>query len=126
MIIQQTEEVKDGRKTLTQRIEQDGETAVLNNAGVIVAVKDKNGRMKWRVGGRYAIVPKRGQHGIGFIRITEITRVSVQNMTEKDALDEGVANVAEYRELWGRINRKKGRRWADNPTVWRIRFEVSA
>lgn len=132
MIFQQIAAIQAGRKTMTQRVEQEGETAIPalipdydTGERAIEAVKDKNGRLKWRVGCVYATVPKRGQHGVGFIRIVSIERVSVQDMTEQDALDEGVGSLAEYRELWGRINKKKGRRWIDNPTVWRIRFEVA-
>lgn len=41
-----------------------------------------------------------------------------------DAIAEGVANVAEYRDLWESINGPCS--WNDNPNVWVIKFEVLA
>jgi hypothetical protein len=123
MIFKQIEEIKSGRKTMTQRIVGEGETAELNEAGEIIAVKDRHGRHKWRIGQLYAVVPKRGQSGIGRIRLLSIVQVSVRNMTAYDAWHEGVDSVEEYRALWNRINYRKGRRWEDNPRVWRLRFE---
>jgi hypothetical protein len=124
MIFKQIDEIKSGRKSMTQRVIKDGETSVIDETGVIVAVKDRHGRDKWRVGRTYAMVPKRGAHGVGFIRLLKIERVSVRNMDQYDAWREGVSSVAEYAALWDRINRRKGTRWADNPMVWRLHFEV--
>jgi hypothetical protein len=59
------------------------------------------------------------------IRITGIRREALQSITEADALAEGVDSVEAYRALWDRINgNTKGARWADNPPVWVITFEV--
>lgn len=77
----------------------------------------------------------------------EITRVwpsRLQDMTEEEAIAEGieytgdqiqdgkkvcgsVSVVGTYAALWDRINgAKPGRRWADNPWVWRIQFKKAA
>lgn len=59
------------------------------------------------------------------IRITAIRPDYLQLISEADAIAEGVASVAEYRDLWERINGKTpGARWADNPGVWVLTFEM--
>lgn len=64
----------------------------------------------------------------------EITRVRVerlQDISEEDALSEGVTTCDgvwsgstrnAYRELWNSINAKRGLPWATNPWVWVIDF----
>jgi hypothetical protein len=51
--------------------------------------------------------------------ITDITAQRLHDMTEADAVSEGVGSLAEYKELWDSINGKKYP-WAMNPWVWRI------
>lgn len=59
------------------------------------------------------------------IRITAIRQERLQDITESDARAEGVNSVAEYSALWDSINGKtKGARWADNPRVWVLEFEL--
>ena len=87
------------------------------------------------------------------IRITEIRREKLMNISEDDASDEGVicpgcggtgwmlgpaSNpwsgpsehpcdcnlVKEYAKVWDRINKRKGTRWQDNPLVWALTFEL--
>lgn len=149
------------------------------------------GRVKWRVGGTYAVQPGRGlptarvkdgrvwmyaprfalAGGPSFdfpleewhkrtadwqplrIRITNIRREHLQDISNDDAYEEGVIcpgcgntgwmllrpnnpwsgpsehpcdcnPVKEYAKVWGRINTRKGTRWADNPLVWVLTFEV--
>jgi hypothetical protein len=59
------------------------------------------------------------------IRITAIRPQTLQDITEAEARAEGVASVAAYRDLWESINgRTPGARWADNPAVWVLTFEL--
>jgi hypothetical protein len=59
------------------------------------------------------------------IRITAIRPQTLQDITEADARAEGVESVAAYRDLWESINgRTPGARWADNPAVWVLTFEL--
>lgn len=59
------------------------------------------------------------------IKIAAYWQTPLQQMTELEALDEGVASVDAYSRLWNSINKAKGVRWEDNPQVWRIRFSVT-
>lgn len=60
------------------------------------------------------------------LRITEIRVQRVQEISEEDALAEGVeGGQIEFFTLWHQINAKPGRTWADNPWVWAINFEVA-
>lgn len=59
------------------------------------------------------------------IRLTAIRCEHLHDITEEDAIEEGVASVEEYKALWESINgRTKGARWADNPKVWVLEFEL--
>lgn len=104
---------------------------------------------KWRVGQSYAIQPGRGKGGIYArlamsgkhewqttqpdgnggaqwkpmrIRVTDIRRERLQDISEADAQAEGVNSIAEYRELWERINGAGS--WETNPEVWVLTFEL--
>ena len=117
-------------------------------------------RTKWQVGRDYAVVSKRGTRGVmwrpdtgkwyvpestedvrdGYVplrvRVTDIRQEPLQNISETDALAEGVdinlgggvrgvlSPVTAYRNLWDSINDRAGVRWHDNPQVWVITFEV--
>jgi hypothetical protein len=154
MIFKQIAEILDGRKTQTRRVVKEGEfpanmygmyidERVLNEHNAKYgSVWDLNSqyrqrdygtcimtptsRVKWQIGRKYSIVPKRGAAGIGqFIRITNIRYEHIQDITEADAIAEGVGSVEEYKSLWESINGKtKGARWADNPPVWVLTFKL--
>lgn len=127
MIFRQVDDILSGRKRKTRRVKKNTETcwrrSLFDNSCLAVAV---NGRIKWQVGKSYAIVPKRGAAGIGRkIRLTAIRCERLHDITEEDAIEEGVASVEEYKALWESINgRTKGARWADNPEVWVLEFEL--
>lgn len=153
MYAKQIREIVERLKTCTQRVVKPGETAVEQD-GQIVAVLTAAGRVKYKVGGVYAVSPTRGWPaavwkeigaGVFIIRpktktdqvhyiacgyqsmkicVKRIERVCVQAMDEAVAVAEGVQSVAAYEALWRTINTRRGDRWEDNPVVWRIWFEL--
>lgn len=67
-----------------------------------------------------------------WLRVTDVRVERVQEISEEDALAEGVAEcfyVGEglarqrFRDLWNRINRRRGFGWDTNPWVWVVNFE---
>ncbi|WP_228530498.1 MULTISPECIES: hypothetical protein [Myxococcaceae] len=47
----------------------------------------------------------------------------LQDVSEADARDEGVADRDAYRALWDSINGERGHVWATNPWVWVVTFD---
>lgn len=107
---------------------------------------------KWQVGRTYTVQPGRGEKSVGRILVTEIRRERVQDISREDAFAEGVGNpdyddeisgaclggiaggcgacancepVWWYSRLWDSIHEKPGTRWADDPEVWVLTFEVA-
>lgn len=64
MIFRQIRQIVDGTKTETRRIVKLGEVLRDNRSAVKIVMPDGNERIKWRVGQDYAVVPKRGYHGV--------------------------------------------------------------
>lgn len=123
MIFQQQNEIRSGRKTMTQRVDDGGYTIERDANGEIMRIF-KNGRLKWEVGRVYAAIPKRGQKRFGHYRIKRLHHRPLHAMTEADAIKEGVNSLEAYQELWARINGKfKSKRWSANPNVFAIEFE---
>jgi hypothetical protein len=129
MIFRQHELVKTGVKTQTRRIVKERHVPTYAN-GNIVAVhfsrKDRGGlRLKWMVGQEYAVQPKRGAKAIGKIRLTRIRFERLQDITDADAICEGVEDKQAYIKLWDEINGKPYKGMAHsrlNPLVWVLDF----
>lgn len=101
----------------------------------------------YQVGKTYAVQPGRGKPANGRIRVVDLREERVQDITEADAVAEGLSEVrgplgkimweyarlggqfesprACYRCLWDSIHGKTLGRWADNPPVGVIVFEVA-
>jgi hypothetical protein len=125
MIFRQIEELKSGRKRKTRRVAKDNEVLIGFMPGArfyrCVAVTNAGGmpvRVKYQVGRTYPVIPKMFQKPVGLHTIADIKEERLQDITEEEAIAEGVSSVAEYRELWESINTKKGARWTDNPRVF--------
>lgn len=87
-------------------------------------------RPVYQISNTYAVQPGRGKKQIARIQITGIRREALQDITEDDAIAEGLkpADVptsrARFSGLWHRIHTAPGTRWEDNPDVWVLEFEV--
>lgn len=125
MIFRQTDELRSGRKKKTRRVANDNEVLIGYMPGTrfhrCVAVVNANGypvRIKYQVGRTYPVIPKLYQKSIGRHSITDIKEERLHDITEEEAVLEGVNSVAEYEALWRSINTAKGKRWEDNPRVF--------
>lgn len=100
-------------------------------------------RLKWAVAQgvfadkTYAVQPGRGKKAVGRIRITEIKRGRLQDITPQAAKAEGVDPYIVYGwgidyigyeqafvNLWDGIYKEPGKQWQDNPEVWVLTFEL--
>jgi hypothetical protein len=128
----QQQQVLDGNKTQTRRIVKDGDYLIDWPMPCIF----RNDRLLWRVGQIYAVQPGRGKKGIGKIGIVNIKREELNNITEKDAIAEGVRKVYRCPEwlpsearhsfvlLWNGIYAGTEFDWYKNPEVWVLEFEL--
>lgn len=57
------------------------------------------------------------------LKIVDIRVERLQKITLPDAKEEGVADVAEFIELWNSLNAKRGYGWVKNPLVYVIKFQ---
>lgn len=68
------------------------------------------------------------------LRVTDVRVERVQEITEKQAIKEGMelvpvgtatwSNRQSFSILWDKINAKRGYSWGSNPFVWVVEFEV--
>lgn len=95
-------------------------------------------RLKWAVAQgffvdkTYAVQPGRGKKAVGRFRLKGIRKEKVQDISEKDAIAEGMFKelhpislkpVTRYMIFWNSIHKKAGTCWEDNPTVWVLDIE---
>ena len=57
------------------------------------------------------------------LRVAGVRVQRVQEITEVDAIAEGVGGRCVFAELWDSINAKRGYGWNTNPLVWAYTFE---
>ena len=90
------------KKTQTRRPKKDGEYCVRDEDGNIIAVYTASGRLKYKVGNDYAIVPGRGKHGIKSHRILmqRIREEAFGEISEQDAIAEGFSSRDEFFAIW--------------------------
>lgn len=102
------EAIKAGRKHQTRRLWKDGYSADLDvkaNAIVSISTDGQNRQiLKWKVGKDYAIVPGRGQKGVGRVLITAIRLEALEQISEEDARDEGFENKQAFLAAFLSIN----------------------
>ena len=142
MIFQHTwQDVMSGRKTQTRRIVKAGESSAarFNIAATATnrVVLSASGRIKWYTGGTYAVQPGRGKKAIGRIRITGIRKERLQEISEKDALAEGIDvthgifkrdgtpdidPAPTFALLWNEVHGAGA--WGANPEVWVVEVEL--
>lgn len=156
--------VMSGVKTQTRRVQQPGDVSFVkplpddkiylrDDESIILIRPDEyreitlvrnNGRVKYQVGKQYAVQPGRGRKAGGRILLTGIRSERVQDITNEDALAEGVLPypatpplyyvpktgvsasnpIDAYAELWDTIHTRPGERWSDNPLVWVLVFRL--
>ena len=87
--------------------------------------------LDWRTHGRWRssrFMPKRLARI--WLEVLDVRREKLQDITVTDVAKEGVRCLGEttvtpldaFRLLWDEINSQAGRRWDDNPDVYRIEF----
>lgn len=89
-------------------------------------------RLKWKVGGLYAVCPGRGKAAIGRVKITAIRLEHLQDISEQDCAaelgipyDRLVAYHPPFVDLWQSLYANQpGKRWQDTPLVWVLELEV--
>jgi uncharacterized protein YhfF len=82
------EKILKGEKTQTRRIKKSGERFVDYLPGGKAVFTER--RTKWVVGQTYAICPGRGKPAVGRIRLLDIREERVKDISEADAIVEGV------------------------------------
>ena len=91
--------ILDDKKTATRRLMNPGEELLDNPRRLEV-----NGRIKWQVGRSYAIQPGRGKKSVGRIKLLDIKKEHLGQMTTDDALAEGFASLGEFQQTWNQIH----------------------
>jgi hypothetical protein len=111
MIFRQWQQVLEGTKTQTRRLVKSGEqleylltepNAPIGPNAVFSTPTDGMdlGRTKWVIGRTYGVQPGRGQKAVGRCRIFAIRQELLQDISEEDAIAEGIKTISpEYRDF---------------------------
>jgi len=92
-----------GKKDCTTRLQYFGDVFVPN-----VVVKRSNGKVRWRVGGIYAVQRERCHSSEGSIRIDRIEPVvDPLNVSLEVARAEGFDSVSEYQKVWRSLHKSE-------------------
>lgn len=105
--------VQAGTKTQTRRPQKNdghrkdfaayanGDLSVIS-AVVNAEIEPEGGiaRVKWQVGHRYALIPKRGQCGVGFLRLLAIKDEDVRSISAADVKAEGFDAAYQFWRVW--------------------------
>jgi hypothetical protein len=137
--------IQSGIKTVTRRpckeCDEILDVRIPNGSGYdIFEAVFRNGRRMWMVGNDYAICPGRGKKAVGRLRITSLRLQTLGEITDEDALLEGMIHSQYFPSEWayGCTNFKTPTRreaylalWASmyghadpSEKVWAIGFEI--
>jgi hypothetical protein len=58
-----------------------------------------------------------------WLEITDVRVDKVTSLSYNDAVAEGCESVAAFRELWDKLNAKRGAAWEKEPWVWVVGFQ---
>ncbi|NDJ52620.1 MAG: ASCH domain-containing protein [Chloroflexi bacterium] len=111
------EKVLAGQKWQTRRIAKPGDSWDADSQRVLIS----NGRTKYEVGRTIAVQPHRNQKAIGRIRILDIRKETVEDISEDDAIAEGFPSRADFLDEWRHIHGKNADLRAE---VWVLEFEL--
>lgn len=147
------EAMRKGHKTQTRRLRKSHQSHNLDYVGIVAGFEGipqkvwnwDGARLRWKVGNRYAIQPAGKRYGakaVGSFLCTSLKAERLQDISEEDAIAEGIRSVQPLYDcrlytngidgivyttpvlafecLWEIINNKPRMRWADNPEVWVI------
>lgn len=123
-----------GLKTQTRRPQQELDEAYITYSyDLTPRIVFRAGRLLWQVGKTYAVQPGRGKASIGRILLKSIRKERVNEISEADAMAEGVTLHSTYqpgqgyrdgfRTLWNSIY-SNGMAFDTGPMVWVLEFET--
>jgi hypothetical protein len=128
------EKVLSGEKTMTRRLVVQELDALYE--GAVIRCSEPP-RVRWEVGNTYAVQPGRGKPAVARIRITDIRREDVRNISDEDVRAEGFEWRSVFLETWCNMHDKAAitdsrmfwlenihRRPAERYDAWVLTFEV--